>query len=295
MKSPPEGPPSSGSRGPPPSHTGPLSIRGGLGGSGHTGPLSVRGNPSASTTGGPPSTRTGPPPSTRGAGIGALSMGSMAAPRLGALGITERIEAVLSMYLSPAVRKSVIDCGVRQARVDPLSMREADLRRLLVEVKRGVQLFVREQAQLERCIAQLNELDYAAPAPREILIDVRAEEDVLRARSAGRELCIEQLVSDVLLTKIVTAISELGRNIVRYAGNGEICVRSVTSPHRAIEIIARDQGPGISNLQDILSGRYRSRHGMGAGLRGTKALMDEFDVKTGAGQGTVVTVRKYIG
>lgn len=287
MKSPPEGPPSSGSRGPPPSHTGPLSIRGGPGGSSHTGSMSTRVPSAASATGGPPSTRTNPPPSVRGGGI--------AAPRIGALGITERIEAVLSMYLSPAVRKSVIDCGVRQARVDPLSMREADLRRLLVEVKRGVQLFVREQAQLERCISQLNELDYAAPAPREILIDVRGEEDVLRARSAGRELCIEQLVSDVLLTKIVTAISELGRNIVRYAGTGEICVRSVTTPHRAIEIIARDQGPGITNLPDILAGRFRSRLGMGAGLRGTKALMDEFDVKTGPGQGTVVTVRKYIG
>jgi serine/threonine-protein kinase RsbT len=217
------------------------------------------------------------------------------ATRGGPLGITERIEAVLSQYLSPAVRKSVIDCGVRQARVDPHSLRESDLRRLLVEVKRGVQLFVREQAQLDRCLTQLNELDYAAPAPREILVDVRTEEDVLRARSAGRELCIELFVSDVLLTKIVTAISELGRNIVRYAGNGEICVRSVVSPHRAIEIIAKDQGPGISNLPEILAGKYRSRHGMGAGLRGTKALMDDFDVKTGPGQGTVVTVRKYIG
>ena len=211
------------------------------------------------------------------------------------MGITDRIEGVLAQFLSPAVRKSVIDCGVRQARVDRESLREADLRRLLVEVKRGVQLFVRDQAQLDRCITQLNELDYAAPAPREILVDVRTEEDVLRARSAGRELCIEQMVSDVLLTKIVTAISELGRNIVRYAGSGEICVRSMVSPQRAIEIIARDQGPGITNLADILGGRYRSRHGMGAGLRGTKALMDDFDVQTAPGKGTVITVRKYIG
>ncbi|AKT40420.1 anti-sigma regulatory factor [Chondromyces crocatus] len=211
------------------------------------------------------------------------------------IGITDRIEGVLAQFLSPAVRKSVIDCGVRQARVDRDSMREADLRRLLVEVKRGVQLFVRDQVQLERCVSQLNELDYAAPAPREILVDVRTEEDVLRARSAGRELCIEQMVSDVLLTKIVTAISELGRNIVRYAGSGEISVRSIMSPQRAIEICAKDQGPGITNLAEILSGKYRSRHGMGAGLRGTKALMDEFDIQTGPGKGTVVTVRKLLG
>jgi serine/threonine-protein kinase RsbT len=64
---------------------------------------------------------------------------------------------------------------------------------------------------------------------------------------------------------------------------------------RAIEIVAQDNGPGITNLPEILSGKYRSRHGMGAGLRGTKALMDAFDVKTAPGAGTTVTVRKYLG
>ncbi|MCC6554343.1 MAG: ATP-binding protein [Polyangiaceae bacterium] len=250
-----------------------------------------------SRTGAPPSGQSGPsstrtPPST---GRGQVPSVGPATARLGVLGMTERIEAILAQFLSPAVRRSVIDCGARQAKVDPLSMREADLRRLLVEVKRGVKLFVRDQAQLDACITELSALDHAAPAPREILIEVHGEEDVLRARSAGRELCIEHLVSDVLLTKIVTAISELGRNIVRYAGTGEVAVRSISTPQRAIEIVARDRGPGITNLPEILSGKYRSRHGMGAGLRGTKALMDDFDVKTGPGQGTVVTVRKYIG
>jgi serine/threonine-protein kinase RsbT len=192
------------------------------------------------------------------------------------------------------VRRSVIDCGARQAKLDPDLVREADLHRLLVEVKRGVKLFVRDPAQLDRCITELNQLDQSTVPPREMVVDVRGEEDVLRARSAGREICIEQAVSDVILTKIVTAISELGRNIVRYAGTGEISVRSIVSPQRAIEIVARDRGPGITNLQEILAGKYRSKHGMGAGLRGTKALMDDFDVKTSTGQGTVITVRKYI-
>src|SRR5262249_17729718 len=150
-------------------------------------------------------------------------------PQIVGRSITDQIETVLAQFLSPAVRKSVIDCGIRQAKVDPLYAREGDLRRLLVEVKRGVRLFVRDQAPLDRCLTERGELDHAAPAPREITIDVRNEEDVLRARSAGRELCIEHLVSDVLQTKIVTAISELGRNIVRYAGNGQIIVRSLTS------------------------------------------------------------------
>lgn len=259
MKIPREGPPSSGGTGPPSSRAG-----------------SAPG-PASSRLSAPPPSRAGGPASVYGRRL------------------TDQIEEVLSHFLSPAVRKSVIDCGARQAKVDALYPREGDMRRLLIEVKRGVKLFVRDQAQLEKCIAELGELDLAAPAAREIIVEIRGEEDVLRARSAGRELCIENMVSDVLLTKIVTAISELGRNIVRYAGQGEITVRSVVSPLRAIEIVARDQGPGISNLQDILSGKYKSRHGMGAGLRGTKALMDVFDVKTAPGAGTTVTVRKYIG
>jgi serine/threonine-protein kinase RsbT len=255
------------------------------------------GPPSSGGATGPPSSRSGAPHSTRltsgppSSRASAPSSTSQVAART----VSEQIEAVLAQFLSPAVRKSVIDCGARQAKVDPAYAREGDLRRLLVEVKRGVKLFVRDQAQLDRCIAELGELDHAAPAPRDITIEVRNEEDVLRARSAGRELCMEHLVSDVLQTKIVTAISELGRNIVRYAGSGEIVVRSITSPMRAIEIIAQDNGPGITNLPEILSGKYRSRHGMGAGLRGTKALMDAFDVKTASGVGTTVTVRKYLG
>ncbi len=60
---------------------------------------------------------------------------------------------------------------------------------------------------------------------------------------------------------------ELGRNIVRCQGSGQVVVRSLTSPMRAIEIVAQDNRPGITNLTEILSGKYRSRHGMGAGLR----------------------------
>jgi serine/threonine-protein kinase RsbT len=256
------------------------------------GPPSTGGatKPPSSRSGGPHSTRmTSGPPSTRAP--------APSAPQINPRPVSEQIEAVLAQFLSPAVRKSVIDCGARQAKVDPLYAREGDIRRLLVEVKRGVKLFVRDQAQLDRCISELGQLDHAAPAPREITIEVRNEEDVLRARSAGRELCIEHLVSDVLQTKIVTAISELGRNIVRYAGSGEVIVRSITSPMRAIEVVAQDKGPGISStsLQEILSGKYKSRHGMGAGLRGTKALMDAFDIKTAPGAGTTVTVRKYLG
>ncbi|WP_437282513.1 anti-sigma regulatory factor [Sorangium sp. So ce375] len=254
------------------------------------------GPPSSGGATGPPSSRSGGPVSTRMPGSPQSARGPVpSTPQIVGRSITDQIETVLAQFLSPAVRKSVIDCGIRQAKVDPLVAREGDLRRLLVEVKRGVKLFVRDQAQLDRCISELGELDHAAPAPREITIDVRNEEDVLRARSAGRELCIEHLVSDVLQTKIVTAISELGRNIVRYAGSGQVVVRSLTSPMRAIEIVAQDNGPGITNLPEILSGKYRSRHGMGAGLRGTKALMDAFDVKTAPGAGTTVTVRKYLG
>jgi serine/threonine-protein kinase RsbT len=242
-----------------------------------------------SRTGAPPSGQSGPastrapsPRSQPGMGVGP------ATARLGVLGMTERIEAISrsSSRLRCAGASSTAARGDGSPHVDaPSDLRACSSRSSGSAVRR-------DQQQLIACIRS-SPLDHARP--RADLVDVRGEEDVNRERSAGHELCNENIVTDVLLTKIVTAISELGRNIVRYAGTGEIAVRSISTPQRAIEIIARDRGPGITNLAEILSGKYRSRHGMGAGLRGTKALMDDFDVKTGPGQGTVVTVRKYIG
>jgi serine/threonine-protein kinase RsbT len=70
-------------------------------------------------------------------------------------------------------------------------------------------------------------------------------------------------------------------------------IRAVKRPRVGIEIVARDSGPGIRDLEGIMGGTYRSRRGLGAGLRGTRTLMDDFDLLTGP-SGTTVTIRKFL-
>ena len=92
--------------------------------------------------------------------------------------------------------------------------------------------------------------------------------------------------------KVATAVSELARNIVFYAGKGTVELRAVRDEKgAALQIIASDQGPGIgpAKLEEIWSGTYKSQRGMGKGLVAVKKLVDEFQLDTAPGRGTTVT------
>jgi len=94
---------------------------------------------------------------------------------------------------------------------------------------------------------------------------------------------------------IATAISELARNIVMYAGQGEVIIRSVEiSNGKSIVIVARDNGPGIRSVEDALRDGYSTSGGLGLGLPGVKRLMDEFAIESELGQGTMVTIKKWL-
>ena len=96
-------------------------------------------------------------------------------------------------------------------------------------------------------------------------------------------------------TLIATAISELARNIVTYAQHGEVMVRSEETIHKkGIAIIARDSGPGIRNVQDVLRDGYSTSGGLGLGLPGVRRLMDEFAIESEPRRGTTVTVKKWL-
>ncbi len=124
------------------------------------------------------------------------------------------------------------------------------------------------------------------------VVTVESEDDVVVARGFARELARRLGFSPSDQVKIATATSELARNIVQYAGHGRITIRPTSSSEPGIEIIAEDEGSGIVDLDTILSGNYRSKRGMGRGLIGTRAIMDDFDVRTAPNAGTRVTIRK---
>jgi serine/threonine-protein kinase RsbT len=97
-------------------------------------------------------------------------------------------------------------------------------------------------------------------------------------------------------SRIATAVSELTRNVVRYAtdSRGEMRMRALTEGNRTgLEIVVADRGPGIANLDEAMQAGYTSGPGLGMGLPGTRRLMDEMQIDTALGRGTIVTVRKW--
>ncbi len=94
---------------------------------------------------------------------------------------------------------------------------------------------------------------------------------------------------------ISTAVSELARNILKYAGKGEITIETVDTDSRfGIEVIARDRGPGIPDVEQAITDHYSSGGTLGLGLPGVRRMMDEFEVSSEPDVGTQVVVRKWL-
>jgi len=125
-------------------------------------------------------------------------------------------------------------------------------------------------------------------------VAVGSDVDIVTARQKGRELAAQCGLSATDLAVVATAISELARNIVRYAVRGEIILRRVDNgSKRGVEVVATDDGPGISDVPLALQDGYSTSGGLGLGLPGVRRLMDEFDIVSKFGKGTTVTVRKW--
>ena len=127
-----------------------------------------------------------------------------------------------------------------------------------------------------------------------IRIPIDCDADIIVARQNGRELATPLGFSAVDLTMIATAISELARNIVMYAKRGVIELE-IQRLHGVdgIVVVARDDGPGIADIDQAMKWGYSSSGQLGLGLPGVRRLMDEMKVESRPGKGTVVTARKW--
>lgn len=126
-------------------------------------------------------------------------------------------------------------------------------------------------------------------------VPVLGEEDVVVARQAGRRLAEELGMSSSLQIMVATAISEVARNIVTYAGRGEVLLSVVVDgSRRCIEVTALDSGPGIVDLELAMRDGYSTARSLGLGLPGARRLMDEFSIDSAAGSGTRVVMRKWL-
>jgi serine/threonine-protein kinase RsbT len=133
------------------------------------------------------------------------------------------------------------------------------------------------------------------PVLQDILVAIRSDTDIVSARQQGRSLAAAIGFTATDATLIATAISELARNIVMYAGQGEVMLQTVeASQRKGIVISARDRGPGIRSLENVLRDGYSTSGGLGLGLPGVKRLMDEFAIESELRRGTTVTVKKWL-
>jgi serine/threonine-protein kinase RsbT len=120
------------------------------------------------------------------------------------------------------------------------------------------------------------------------------EQDIVMSRQMVRKLTHELKFSLVDQTKMVTAASELSRNTVVYGGGGEMRWQVVTNGTKTgLRLAFEDRGPGIPNLELALTDGWTSGKGLGLGLSGSKRLVNEFEIRTAAGEGTCVTVTRW--
>jgi serine/threonine-protein kinase RsbT len=128
----------------------------------------------------------------------------------------------------------------------------------------------------------------------EIRVPINSDQDIVLARQKGRSLAAEAGFSAVDSTLIATAISELARNIVSYAKKGEIILQPLRNSHSTgISIVATDNGPGIPDIRLALRDGFSTSGSLGLGLPGVRRLVDEFQIVSSIGQGTVVKVTKW--
>jgi len=128
----------------------------------------------------------------------------------------------------------------------------------------------------------------------EVRVPINADSDLVPARAQGRALAEGQGFSRTDATLIATAISEVARNIVVHVGRGEIVLRALDEPSRCgLEVVARDDGPGIRDVDAALGHGSSTGRGLGLGLPGARRLMDDFEVASAPGRGTTVTMVKW--
>lgn len=123
---------------------------------------------------------------------------------------------------------------------------------------------------------------------------IATSDDVVRVRQVVRSWAMELKFSLVDQTKFVTATSELARNTLEHGGGGSMTAELLENGARkGIKLTFRDEGPGITDVDLALRDGYTTGTGMGLGLSGSKRLVNEFDIKSEPGRGTVVTVVRW--
>jgi serine/threonine-protein kinase RsbT len=228
--------------------------------------------------------------------------------------VESEIGAILAGTISAITQRSIFNRLGPLATTPVSQLTSADRLTVMTELENSVRLFARRNsaeliASCARALgsdmpagsgspsssngapASANGKPAEAPAVTKRL-PIEQEKDIATARLEAWSESVRIGLSKFTSVKVATAVSELARNIVFYAGKGTVELRAVRDDRGAgLQITAIDQGPGIDakKLQEIWGGTYKSQRGMGKGLVAVKKLVDEFNLDTAPGRGTTVT------
>jgi serine/threonine-protein kinase RsbT len=129
----------------------------------------------------------------------------------------------------------------------------------------------------------------------EVRVSISSESDIVTARRQAREMAARIGFSETDQTLVATAISEVARNIVLYAGRGGVVIDLVSRPDgHGLRVSATDSGPGIVDIDRALEDGFSTGNSLGLGLPGARRLMDEFSLTSAPGEGTQVVMVKWL-
>jgi anti-sigma regulatory factor (Ser/Thr protein kinase) len=129
-----------------------------------------------------------------------------------------------------------------------------------------------------------------------LTVAIRREHDILLLRQRGRQIGQFLGFSTVDIVRITTALSEMARNAFEYGGGGSVAfgVETQAADRQELVIRVQDKGAGIADVQRVLSPSFKSRTGMGIGIKGSRSLMDRFTITSAPGKGTTVVMAKFL-
>jgi serine/threonine-protein kinase RsbT len=220
--------------------------------------------------------------------------------------VEKEIGAVLAGTISSITQRSIFSRMGGLAATPVHQLTPSDRAAVMQELESSLRLFARSNSSqlIASCARVLNpSAAGAGPAaavavaaanglsPKQLAIE--QEKDIATARLEAWSEAVRLGLSKFASVKVATAVSELARNIVFYAGKGTVELRSLQDERgiTGLQIIATDHGPGIpaNQLAEIWAGTYKSQRGMGKGLIAVKKLVDDFQMDTRPGAGTTVT------
>lgn len=210
--------------------------------------------------------------------------------------VESEIGAILTGAISAITQRSIFNRLGGLASLPIAQLTAQDRLAIMRELENSIRLFARTNsaelvAACSRALSGGGPAQAAEPGSFSKKLAIELEKDIATARLEAWSEAVRIGLSKFASVKVATAVSELARNIVFYAGKGTVELRSIKDDKGAsLQIVAADQGPGIepARLEEIWSGTYKSQRGMGKGLVAVKKLVDEFQLDTGPGRGTTV-------